>query len=253
MEVHHHPKAEKKNFKEYFLEFLMIFLAVTMGFIAENIREKISENKIAAELAESLYKEVYSDSITVHMDIDSMLSTKDKKIHHFRDYIRDSSLTDLPESFYDAAFSGFLRNYHFEPKDGILSQLRNSGSLRYFKSSKIQDEIGELSVAIADVRNRNAVEQEFIVSTSRPFLLKYFDYTWFESEIYEPAKKTARPQILNISSFNRQDAINIATAFLMMNRSTCHYTYEDYADVNHQLLETLRKEYNVKNEERITH
>lgn len=24
MEVHHHPKAEKKNFKEYFLEFLMI-------------------------------------------------------------------------------------------------------------------------------------------------------------------------------------------------------------------------------------
>ena len=29
MEVHHHPKVEKKNFKEYFLEFIMIFLAVT--------------------------------------------------------------------------------------------------------------------------------------------------------------------------------------------------------------------------------
>jgi hypothetical protein len=28
MEVHHHPKVEKKNFKEYFLEFIMIFLAV---------------------------------------------------------------------------------------------------------------------------------------------------------------------------------------------------------------------------------
>ncbi len=25
MEVHHHPKVEKKNFKEYFLEFVMIF------------------------------------------------------------------------------------------------------------------------------------------------------------------------------------------------------------------------------------
>src|SRR6516162_8745575 len=44
MEVHHHPKVEKKNFKEYFLEFLMIFLAVTMGFFAENIREKITDN-----------------------------------------------------------------------------------------------------------------------------------------------------------------------------------------------------------------
>jgi len=27
MEVHHHPQAEKKNFKEYCLEFFMIFLA----------------------------------------------------------------------------------------------------------------------------------------------------------------------------------------------------------------------------------
>jgi hypothetical protein len=33
MEVHHHPKAEKKNFKEYFFEFIMIFLAVTLGFL----------------------------------------------------------------------------------------------------------------------------------------------------------------------------------------------------------------------------
>ena len=39
MEVHHHPRVEKKNFKEYVLEFLMIFLAVTLGFFAENIRE----------------------------------------------------------------------------------------------------------------------------------------------------------------------------------------------------------------------
>ena len=39
MEVHHHPKPGKKNFKEYFLEFLMIFLAVSLGFFAEQIRE----------------------------------------------------------------------------------------------------------------------------------------------------------------------------------------------------------------------
>ena len=45
MEVHHHPKVEKKNFKEYFLEFLMIFLAVTLGFFAENIREGFSNRE----------------------------------------------------------------------------------------------------------------------------------------------------------------------------------------------------------------
>ena len=45
-----------------------------------------------------------------------------------------------------------------------------------------------------------------------------------------------KPQILNISSFNRQGAINITTAFLMMNRSTCHYSCRGYANVNHRPL-----------------
>jgi hypothetical protein len=31
MEVHHHPKAEKKNFKEYFLEFLKRFTIVNFS------------------------------------------------------------------------------------------------------------------------------------------------------------------------------------------------------------------------------
>jgi hypothetical protein len=50
MEVHHHPRVEKKNFKEYFLEFLMIFLAVTMGFFAENIREYFNDRHHRDEL-----------------------------------------------------------------------------------------------------------------------------------------------------------------------------------------------------------
>src|SRR3954463_5888024 len=77
MEVHHHPKVEKKNFKEYFLEFLMIFLAVTMGFIAENIRENISEKAQAKELAKSLYKEIYSDSINIYQKILGRLEKED--------------------------------------------------------------------------------------------------------------------------------------------------------------------------------
>lgn len=56
MEVHHHhPKVEKKRFKEYFLKFLMLFLAITPGFIAENVREAIYEKNTSKELAVSLY------------------------------------------------------------------------------------------------------------------------------------------------------------------------------------------------------
>jgi len=45
MEVHHHPKAGPKKFKEYFFEFLMLFLAVTLGFFAENLREHFSDKE----------------------------------------------------------------------------------------------------------------------------------------------------------------------------------------------------------------
>ena len=59
MEVHHHPKVEKKKFKEYFFEFIMIFLAVTMGFFAETIRENITEHRRAKEFAESMLQDLW--------------------------------------------------------------------------------------------------------------------------------------------------------------------------------------------------
>src|SRR5215813_8701178 len=66
MEVHHHPHAEKKRFKEYFLEFLMIFLAVSLGFIAENIREHTSEHRNARILAQSMLEDLKKDTASLH-------------------------------------------------------------------------------------------------------------------------------------------------------------------------------------------
>ena len=61
MEIHHHPKVEKKSFKEYFLEFLMMFLAVTMGFFAENIREGITNHRKEKHFLQSLAEDIKSD------------------------------------------------------------------------------------------------------------------------------------------------------------------------------------------------
>ncbi len=66
MEVHHHPKVEKKNFKEYFLEFLMIFLAVTMGFIAENIREHFNDRGQEEQYIQSLVEDLGSDTARIN-------------------------------------------------------------------------------------------------------------------------------------------------------------------------------------------
>src|SRR5258705_2022816 len=78
MEVHHHPKAEKKNFKEYFLEFLMIFLAVTMGFFAENVRENITEQNKAKEFAVSLINDLEEDNTFLNMIIHTRLWRAEK-------------------------------------------------------------------------------------------------------------------------------------------------------------------------------
>lgn len=77
MEVHHHPKVERKNFKEYFLEFLMIFLAVTLGFFAENIRESIAHRKKEKEYIVSIIQDLKMDTAGINKHL---IYRQDRKI-----------------------------------------------------------------------------------------------------------------------------------------------------------------------------
>src|SRR5690349_15853347 len=70
MEVHHHPRVEKKNFKEYLLEGLMIFIAVTLGFFAEGLRETMSDNAKEKEYMESFVQNLADDTTLLHYVID---------------------------------------------------------------------------------------------------------------------------------------------------------------------------------------
>ncbi len=262
MEVHHHPHVEKKNFKEYFLEFLMIFLAVTMGFIAENIRENISENNIAKDMAENLYQEVYADSVVVQQKI-AFREGKMQQLSYFVSYVKDSSLTNLSLRFSPSFFWSFIANSatYFQPKDGTINQLVNSGALRYFKSRQLQAQIAALSVAIAEVRKRNDVEINFNEFQAREFAIKYFDFDWLEQVSQHGKLNTLQlvkmfhdnlPQlpskIKNAQQFNKEEAASLASYFLLLVRSTVSAQYRDYLTANHELLQTLRNEYNLKNE-----
>ena len=139
MEVHHHPHVEKKTFKEYLLEGLMIFVAVTMGFIAENIREHVTENKIAREMAESFYQELSADSVNLS-NVIHFRRRKEYACKYVMSYIKDSSLTEPTDSFYRNFTIALLQmgsNSTFDPTDGILNQLQNSGTRRYFKNVQL--------------------------------------------------------------------------------------------------------------------
>ena len=235
MEVHHHPEVEKKGFKEYILEGLMIFLAVMMGFFAENLREHISDNNREKEFAKALYTELRDDSAAAAQKLQTR-NMKTRELAYLHDYFKDSSLTVLPRHFYVSYTIGMylINRYSFEPKDGILSQLRNSGSLRYFKSVDLQKLLGDLSVDINNMRYRNDQEYQFFASPLKPFLLKHFDFDWLNQlrnentspnidnafKDYMDGKIKATGTILNSSAFDRDEAANMAGFYRQLIVST---------------------------------
>jgi hypothetical protein len=263
MEVHHHPEVEKKGFKEYILEGLMIFLAVTMGFFAENLREHISDNNREKEFAKALYTELRDDSAFAATKLEYRLQ-KEKSMDYLYAYFKDSSLTVLPKRFYPAFTTSFymINIYAFEPKDGILSQLRNSGSLRYFRSVALQKLLGDLSVAINNMRYRNEQDYQYFANPIKPFLLKHFDFHWLNQvrkqntnpnmisvmNNYLAGKQTIKGEILNGSQFNRLEAANMVDFYKALIISSNLLQLNSYISTNSKILEVLRKTYDLENE-----
>jgi len=263
MEVHAHTHTVpiaigRKKWTHYFWEFLMLFLAVFCGFLAENEREHMIEKQRAKQLAKNLYKEIYADSISVQQKI-AYRAKKEEECTYFISYVKDSSLKILSYRFYPAFTWAFIQTAQllFEPNDGILNQLRNSGELRYFKNSELQAEIGRLSVSIANLRTRNEKEYSFLEMNIRPFSVRHYDFDWYEEltrhgqltlmdALSQNRQVRSAGKIANPDKFNRQEAENIASYYLLMLRGTRQTQYITYSKINHQLLQILRKEYRLE-------
>ena len=132
MEVHHHPKVEKKHFKEYFLEFIMIFLAVTLGFIAENIREDITEHQRAKTFAASMIEDLKADTAQI-IKYSKYYTTAANNIDTFMYWVSGNDLKNIPSGkLYWYGLWGGARSI-FVPSDATFQQMKSSGSLSYFK------------------------------------------------------------------------------------------------------------------------
>jgi hypothetical protein len=251
MEVHHHPHVEKKSFKEYLLEGLMIFLAVTMGFIAENIRENITENHKAQELAESLYQEVKADSTIMQQKI-ALRVKKAEQMVYLRNCLRDSALDHLDSKFGKA----MMWTYQF---DGILTQLRNSNSFKFYKSTELQNAIGNYTVSINRVRIRNEQEYNVVDNFLRKESIKYYDFKWQEKvtkdgeisilQLINSNQITEFPfEFQNKKLLDRSESAGIVAQYLLVLRGTTQLQYQGYVNANHELLEALRKNYHLEKE-----
>ncbi len=140
MEVHHHPNAEKKNFKEYMLEFLMIFLAVTMGFFAESLRENMADREKEKEYIQSLVQNLKDDTSTMNNVVaeNTMKLEKLKEVMSFS--LKNLSDPAIRKLFYRTC--NFIGYYAvFKSNDATMLQLKNSGGLRLIKRKNVADSI----------------------------------------------------------------------------------------------------------------
>src|SRR6478609_6044474 len=221
MEVHAHTHTARKKWTHYLWEFLMLFLAVFCGFLAEYKLEHVIEHQREKEYANALYEELLADSVSFSNKLNARLE-KEKDCDYLYSYLKDSSLTNLPKAFYPAYTTVFylINSFTFEPKDGVLSQLKSSGSLRYFKDPALQKLFGDISVAINNVRYRNEQEYQFFANPVKPFLLEHYDFKWINDvrkmsdnsyyldiiNGYCNSDTLISASILNLPTFNREEA-----------------------------------------------
>lgn len=243
------------------LEFIMLFLAVFLGFVAENIRESNVDLEREKQYAQELYTELYDDSISFQKKLMARLD-KEKDCDYLFGYIRDSSLTDLPKNFYPAYTVVFylINSYTFEPKDGVLAQLKSTGSLRYFKDPELQKLFGDISVAINNVRYRNEQEYQFFANPVKPFILQHYDFKWVDDvrklnpdalyidllNLYRNKDTIIKANILNLPSFNRNETANMVMFYKTMLASSRTLQMNNYIEANRRMLEVLRKDYELE-------
>ena len=134
MEVHHHPRTEKKRFKEYLLEFIMIFFAVTMCFFAETIRENVTEHRRAKEFAESMLQDLREDTAQLR-SYRQYFDFAARNVDTLQQLLGHAEPADIPSGklYWYGLFGG--SNRYFVPNDETFQQMKSSGSLRYFNKN----------------------------------------------------------------------------------------------------------------------
>lgn len=139
MEVHHHPKFEKKNLKGYVLEFLMIFLAVTMGFLAENLRESIRNKEEVLLNMESLASDLHSDVAYFDSTLarnEYCCAMTDSLIYLIND-IKNTNDIYYSARIVTANFGYFYSN------SKTFEQMKSSGALRLISKRSLLDSIAD--------------------------------------------------------------------------------------------------------------
>lgn len=256
------PKSKKtlsRYLKKYVFEFGLLFLAVFLGFFADSIREENSEKQQAYELAKSLYEELRNDSVTVIAKIEGRLK-KESAIEYMIAFLKESSLQASSKSLaINFLWATTVRTpVIFTPRTVILEQLKSSGSLRYFKNQRLQQLVGDLSVSIEYLRERQELEANVYTDYIEPMMINHMDFEFqrklFSTGIfdrlasYESSNEYIPFHLSQPELINRIAYIN-ALSYYHTNtiKSTRMIPFQSYVQANAALLKELRQEFKLTN------
>lgn len=144
MEVHHHPHAEKKNFKEYLLEGLMIFLAVTLGFIAENIREHIVSKERESQYMKSFVRDLSKDETQLPELVKNIQVQQLEAADSLPILLKYINVQKPANKIY-LYMRGITRQQPLSAyiTDRTIVQLKNAGEIRLISNQQIVDSLIE--------------------------------------------------------------------------------------------------------------
>jgi hypothetical protein len=249
MEVHHHPKVEKKNFKEYFLEFVMIFLAVTLGFFAESLREHLVNSEKERGYMESMIQDLKKDTAeaTETIALQSLLLKKmDSALKIPVESLRDINTQD---TFYHYFVYFYSWIYGFGPHDNTITQLKNTAGFNVIQKKMVVDSINEL-YTFWDAAKGNAdfyanrwqrldeFAMQMIILPQAPDNPEDTVYTTYPHHA-EMFTRYDRPLLQQLYSFIRFEHGDIEVNM---------YDEAQYRDRAARLIKFIRKEYDLNDE-----
>jgi hypothetical protein len=257
MEVHHHAHHHgNKNWKSYFWEFLMLFLAVTLGFFVENQREHYIENLRANEFSKSLIKDLQNDIAAIQ---------KHKKTASMYIALADSSI-NLSQSRLEnraaAQFSFYTRFMYWTGtivwNRATFEQIKNSGSLRYFKNQQLLEKLMKYDGIINDINMEaynhqvrgnmlvNSINQilepAYHQKLSRYYLYAYDSISRETMESLFPAN----PESLESKRDKIREMLNMVVVQQRNLRNEINTDWPRAEELAKQLIDDLEKEYHIE-------
>ncbi len=213
----------------------------------------------AKELSKSFYQELRNDSITAAAKVQNRLK-QEAALNYMISFFRDSSFTNVSKEFSLNFVNGisFRTPYQFEPRTIMLDQLRNSGSLRYFKNEEFQTLTGDLTVAIKNIYDRQELESQTRLQYINPIIIQHYDFD-FNAQIikgyanifdgvsaYEKSTEIIPFHLVEPNKIDRKYLANILSFFSANIVSSTRQTHiQKYIDINARLLQILRNDYHL--------